>query len=121
METTLPDILQTLTHHLRPFAVGILRLVVWLLLLLTIFVSLERAFALHPQKVFRAGFLADLGYYFLNNLLPKFVLIVPAAVLARGLHILVPDALHAWSASLPLPARFVDGCRHHLHFKLLFA
>lgn len=106
MQTLQTAVLQTLTH-LNVFAVDMLRLAVWLLVLLAIFVPLERIFALHPQKVFRAGMLTDIGYYFLNGLLPKFVLVVVAAVLASVMHAAVPTALRTWSGSLPLPARLV--------------
>ena len=72
----------------------ILRLAAWLALLAVVFVPLERLFAAHPREVFRRGFATDLGYYFLNG-------IVPAAVLG------LPLALLAWAAQRALPAGFV--------------
>jgi len=51
--------------------VDVIRLGIWLLLLLMIFVPLEKLFAETPQRIFRKGLLSDLGYYFLNNLLPR--------------------------------------------------
>jgi hypothetical protein len=47
------------------------------LLLLVIFVPLERLFALRRQKVFRSAFLPDLGYYFLSGLVPGLLLTMP--------------------------------------------
>ena len=95
-----------LQQHLPPFALDIFRLCIWLVLLMVIFVPLERLCAQHPQKVFRKGFLADLGYYFISSLLPARVLVVPMAVLAWGLHYVAPGGLHQWMAGLPLGMRF---------------
>ena len=95
----------TLQHYLLPFATDVLRLGIWLLLLMIVFVSLERLFAVHPQKVFRKSFPVDLGYYVLNSLIPKMLLIVPMACIAWGLHHVVPRGLHSWIAGMPLWAR----------------
>ncbi len=99
------DIVQWLQQHLPPFALDIVRLVIWLLLLMVIFVPLERLFAVNPQKVFRKAFTVDLGYYFLNSLLPKAVLVVPMALIAWALHYVIPHGLHSRVAGLPLWAR----------------
>jgi sterol desaturase/sphingolipid hydroxylase (fatty acid hydroxylase superfamily) len=88
-----------------PLAVDFLRLSIWLLLLMVVFVPLERLFSAHPQKIFRKSFLVDLGYYFLNSLLPKALLVLPMALIAAGLHHLVPGVLHAWVARMPLWSR----------------
>ena len=93
-------------QHLYQFAVELFRLCVWLLLLLVVFVPLERLSALHPQKIFRRGFATDLAYYFLSGLAPKLLLIVPVAALAWLLHFVVPQALLARVAALPLSIRF---------------
>ena len=47
---------------------------VWLAIFAAIFVPIERIFALHSQKIFRKEIAVDLGYYFLNGLLPGLVL-----------------------------------------------
>jgi sterol desaturase/sphingolipid hydroxylase (fatty acid hydroxylase superfamily) len=99
------ETLQSLLERLLPLAVDALRLGVWLLLLMLVFVPLERLFAVHPQKVFRKTFPADLGYYFLNSLLPKMLLALPMAFIARGLRYVVPGGLHTWVTGMPLPAR----------------
>jgi sterol desaturase/sphingolipid hydroxylase (fatty acid hydroxylase superfamily) len=91
--------------HLLPFAIDVLRLGIWLLLLMVVFVPLERLFSVHPQKFFRKSFPVDLGYYFLNNLLPKVLLTVPVAFLAWGLHSVVPGGLHSWVAGMSLWTR----------------
>ncbi len=96
---------QQLQNRLLPVAVDVLRLSIWLLLLMVAFVPLERLFAVHPQKVFRKSFPVDLGYYFLNNLLAKTLLVVPMAFLAWSLHYVVPHGLHSWVAGLSLWTR----------------
>ena len=99
------ETLQRLQHQFLSFALEVFRLGIWLLLLMIVFVTLERLFAVHPQKVFRKSFPVDLGYYFLNSLIPKMLLILPMACIAWGLHYLVPAGLHSWVAGMPLCAR----------------
>jgi sterol desaturase/sphingolipid hydroxylase (fatty acid hydroxylase superfamily) len=96
-----------LLSQLPPFAVDIIRLCIWLVLLMIVFIPLERLFSQHPQKVFRQGFLTDLGYYFISSLIPTHLLVVPMAFIAWGLHSVVPGSLHQWTAGLPFGARFV--------------
>jgi sterol desaturase/sphingolipid hydroxylase (fatty acid hydroxylase superfamily) len=107
------EIVEYLQRHLLPFMLDLLRLGIWLLLLMMVFVPLEKLFAVHPQSVFRKSFAIDLGYYFLNNLLPKALLVLPMAVIAWSLHSVVPAGLHSWVADLPLwnrlPAALVVG------------
>jgi sterol desaturase/sphingolipid hydroxylase (fatty acid hydroxylase superfamily) len=90
----------------QAFAIDIFRLCVWLVLLMAVFVPLERLCALHSQKVFRKAFLTDLAYYFLSSLLPKLLLVVPMAILAWGLHRLIPGALQSHAATMSLWMRF---------------
>ncbi len=81
--------------------IDIARLGVWLALLSLIFIPLERLFALRPAKVFRTGVATDLAYYFLNSLIPNLLLVAPLAVLAWGLHRLMPVGYLAAVAALP--------------------
>src|ERR1035438_5071810 len=99
------ETLQQLPPHLLRFAVDVFRLGIWLLVLMVVFVPLERLFAVHPQKVFRKSFAVDLGYYFLNSLVPKMLLVAPMALLAWGLHYVVPGGLRSAAAGMPLGAR----------------
>lgn len=99
------EILQRFQHHLLPFATDALRAGIWLLLIMFVFVPLERLFAVHPQKVFHKSFPTDLGYYFLNSLLPNMFLVTLTAFIAAGLHYLIPPGLHAWVADMPLWTR----------------
>src|SRR5579863_178664 len=89
-------------RHLISFAQDLVRLSVWLVLLLIVFVPLERIFGNHSQKVFRRSFGADLFYYFLNGILPKLLLIGSLTVLAAALHRLVPLAFYSSIAAMPL-------------------
>jgi sterol desaturase/sphingolipid hydroxylase (fatty acid hydroxylase superfamily) len=92
-------------QHYPQFVVDIVRLSIWLLLLMMIFVPLERLFANTPQKVFRKGWLTDLGFYFMNGVLVKAALVFPMAAIAWALRHVVPDAVHLRIAEFPLWAR----------------
>ncbi len=94
--------MELLQHHLLPVARDVFRVGVWLFLLMAVFVPLERLFSVHPQKIFRRSFPTDLGYYFLNSLLPNALLIVPTAFLAWGVHSVVPLGVHSLIAGMPL-------------------
>jgi sterol desaturase/sphingolipid hydroxylase (fatty acid hydroxylase superfamily) len=87
-------------------AVDFFRLCVWLALLMLLFIPLERIFALNRQKVFRKAFLSDLAYYFLSSLLPKLLLIPPAAAIGWALHFLVPSGFLERAAALTFGMRF---------------
>lgn len=98
----------TIASHLPGFAVDVFRLALWLVLLSVIFVPVERLFALRHQRTGRLGrraVWADLGFYFLNSLLPAILLSMPMALLAAAVQRLMPPALPAALAALPLPAR----------------
>jgi sterol desaturase/sphingolipid hydroxylase (fatty acid hydroxylase superfamily) len=102
------ELLQQL-KHLPAFFVDIARLCVWLLLLMAIFVPLERLFSAHPQKIFRKFFFRDLGYYFLSGILPKILLVIPMAMIAWVLHRIVPGEWHTWVAGMPLKFRLAGA------------
>ena len=87
----------------------IIRLSAWLTILVVIFVPLERLFAAHPREIFRKGFVTDLGYYFLNSLLPAALIGAPLGVLAWFAHAALPDAFLAMMGTLPLGVRVALG------------
>ena len=105
--------MQQLQASLLTFATDVLRLSVWLLLLIVVLVPLERLFPVRPSRVFRKSVGVDLGYYYLNNLVLKIILVAPMALLAWGLHQVVPRGLQTWSEGLSLwmrvAAAFVVG------------
>lgn len=87
--------LSSLVLHTPAFAVDLVRLCLWLAILTAIFVPLERMFALHPGKIFRAGAGTDLGYYFLGGLTTSLLLSLPLGILAWVAHRAVPHVLQS--------------------------
>ena len=78
------------------------RLAIWLVLLVVIFVPLERLWALHPAKIWRRQTGVDLGWYFVNSLLPATAILVPLAFLFQMLHRVNPFGYYSAVAHLPL-------------------
>ena len=97
------------SQQLIAFLMSWVRLGAWLLLLALIFLPLERLFGLHPQKFFRKSLAQDLGYYFVNGLVPGLLLVFPLSLAAMGAHAIVPDRLQAAVASWPLWQRVIAG------------
>ncbi|HZV93344.1 MAG TPA: sterol desaturase family protein [Caldimonas sp.] len=85
------------------------RLCAWLLLLSAIFLPLERLFALHSQKFFRKGLAQDLGYFFINGLLPSLLLALPLSLVAVAARAAVPSQMQAEVAAWPLWQRILIG------------
>jgi sterol desaturase/sphingolipid hydroxylase (fatty acid hydroxylase superfamily) len=94
-------------QYLPSLALDIFRLCVWLVILAIVFIPLERLCAQQKQPVLRKEFIIDLGYYFLNSLLPKLLLILPMSLVAAAVHQLEPSGIYAWVAALPVRVRFV--------------
>ena len=94
-----------LARYLPGLELDALRLCVWLGLLALIFVPLEKLCAQRPHKVLRAGFFTDVVYYFLNNLLPKLLLIAPLSFLAKALRTVEPAWRDSWASGMPLGMR----------------
>jgi sterol desaturase/sphingolipid hydroxylase (fatty acid hydroxylase superfamily) len=94
-------------QYFPSLAIDIFRLCVWLVLLAIIFVPLERLSKQHQQPILRREFAIDLGYYFLNSLLPKLFLAFPLSIIAAGVHQLEPNLLYTWMGNLPLGTRFM--------------
>lgn len=88
------------------FLLNFLRLLVWLVIMVAVFVPLERLFALHPQKVLRQGLWADLGLFFLNGLIATTIMSVPLAAAAALSYQVIPSGYYAAIGQLPLAARF---------------
>ena len=93
-------------QYLASLGLDVFRLCIWLVLVAVIFIPLERICAQRRQPVFRTEFLIDLGYYCLNNLVPKLLLVLPMSIVAWGVHHFEPGML-SWAANLPLRTRFV--------------
>ena len=87
------------------YLVQIFKTGLWLVLLAVVFLPLERLFALRPKKIFRKAVVTDLGYYFLNSLVPSFLLGFPLAALAWGTRTLEPAGFIAMVGGLPVWVR----------------
>ncbi len=96
-----------------PIVLEVLRLTLWLVILSLVFVPLERLCAVRPQRIFRQGIATDLGYYFLNSLLPAVLLAPPLALVAAAVLRVLPDGYLQWVGTLPFGIRaavaFVAG------------
>ena len=87
------------------FGVDVFRLAIWLIILVAIFIPLERLFALHPQKILRKQFGVDLVWYFVNTLFPATVVSVPLAAAAELLQLLNPGGFYSFAGSIPFWVR----------------
>ncbi len=96
-------------QHLHVFLMSTVRLGAWLVILAVIFLPLERLFALHPQKIPGKTIAINLGYYFLNGLLPGLLLATPLSLAAWGAYHIVPYSLHAAVVAWPLWLRILVG------------
>jgi sterol desaturase/sphingolipid hydroxylase (fatty acid hydroxylase superfamily) len=95
-------------QYLASLAPDLLRSCIWLVLLLVIFIPLERFFAQHKQQVIRKEFWIDLGYYFFNGIWINLLMILPLAILTWVAHHFAPSRiLYDWMAHLSMQTRFV--------------
>jgi sterol desaturase/sphingolipid hydroxylase (fatty acid hydroxylase superfamily) len=99
------EALNSIDPRLPAYALQVLRLCLWLVILATIFAPLERLFALHPNRIFRKAIVTDLGYYFISNLAPGVLLGLPLAILAWSVHRFIPSGFTSAMAGLPLGLR----------------
>ncbi len=95
-------------QYLATLAPDLWRLSIWIVILLIIFIPLERLCSQRRQPVVRPEFFIDLGYFFLNGLLPKLLLILPLSAIAWGVHHFAPSGLlYIWASQLSLRTRLV--------------
>jgi sterol desaturase/sphingolipid hydroxylase (fatty acid hydroxylase superfamily) len=95
--------------HLYRLVLSIAALSGWLILFGIIFIPLERLFYLRRQRVFRLGFLTDIGYYFLNGIVPGLVLSLPLAAAAWVGHRMMPPGVTATYTNWPLGLRLLTA------------
>lgn len=93
--------------QITDFLALVLRTCVWLIIMTAIFVPLEYFFAAHPERRFHEQWRTNLGWYFVNSLVPAFLLGPPSALIAMGLHAVLPTSVTSFGASLPLWARMI--------------
>ena len=94
-----------LSDPVQSVLTDIARLCVWLAGLAVVFMPLERLLAVRASRFPRKGIGADLGWYFINSLLPAALLSVPMALLAWVAHSVVPHSVHSAIAGMPFWAR----------------
>ena len=96
------DALHYLQSHLPPFAIDVVRLFIWLVILAIVFVPVERLWPLRRQKLVRKAIWTDLAYYFLNNLLPAIILAYPIYYLGLAVHRFLPWHVREAVAAMPV-------------------
>lgn len=101
----LDDFLVSLDPRVLQYGLQMLKLCIWLVLLAAIFTPLEQLFALHPSKIFRKGFVTDLGYYFVSSFVPALFLSVPLGFVAWCVHRFIPASFISMMAGLPFIVR----------------
>jgi sterol desaturase/sphingolipid hydroxylase (fatty acid hydroxylase superfamily) len=74
-----------------------------------VFVPLERLLALHPQRVFRAGWRTDLVHFVVNGLLLNVGLFVSVVVAGSLLRAVVPGAVRLGIGGQPGWLQFVEA------------
>lgn len=99
--------MEQFARHALGFAFDAGRLAFWLVMLIAVFVPLERLFAVHPAKVWRTQVGVDLAWYFINSLLPAAIMAVPLAILARTLRGANPGGFYTAVAGWPLGVRLL--------------
>ena len=95
--------------HLVSLPIDLAKLAADLLLVIAIFVPLERLFAARRQKILRPAIWTDLGYYVIGGLMPKLLLILPLSALAWVAHHALPGGYFAAVARLPVGVRLAGA------------
>jgi sterol desaturase/sphingolipid hydroxylase (fatty acid hydroxylase superfamily) len=94
-------------QHVLALLLQVVRLMIWLVILTAVFIPLEHFFSVRPAKVFQRGWSTNLGWYFVNSLVPIFILGPPSALIALGIHTILPASVTGAAAALPLWARMI--------------
>ena len=78
-----------------------------LLTMAAIFIPLEIAFARVPTPLFRRSIWSDLGFYFLNGIVPVLMLTALLGVVVQLISPLYASGIFSWMAHVPIPIKFV--------------
>jgi sterol desaturase/sphingolipid hydroxylase (fatty acid hydroxylase superfamily) len=97
----------SLLAHLPAFGIDVLRLCLWLALLVAVFGPIERFFSLREAGAGKRELVHNLCYYFLNSLLPAFLLALPTSLLAIAAQHAMPAAFFAAVQSLPAAVKLI--------------
>lgn len=94
------SLIQALQTQLPTYALQVVRLIVWLVLLGALFVPLETFFALRARNVRGSNLLQDLAYYFMSSLVPMVFVAIPMALLVAAMLRVLPDGYLAAIAGI---------------------
>ncbi len=97
------------SHHIVALLLQGLRLCIWLAIVIAVFTPLERFFSVRRAKLFYDGWATNLGWYFVNSLVPIFLLGPPSALIAWAIHSILPAVVTGAAATLPLWARMIGA------------
>jgi sterol desaturase/sphingolipid hydroxylase (fatty acid hydroxylase superfamily) len=86
---------------------GLLRLGAWLVVLVLVFIPLERRFGRVRQPILRRRWREDLGFYFLNGILPPLLILIPLGLLTAIVRGIGSNGFYVAVASLPLAVRLL--------------
>lgn len=79
----------------------------WLALAVAVFTPLEHFFSVRKAKFFYHGWATNLAWYFINSLVPIFLLGPPSALIAWAIHAVLPADVTGAAADLPLWLRMI--------------
>ncbi len=96
-------------QHMAVILLGAARSCIWLALLFAIFAPLEHFFAVRPAKTFYPGWATNLGWYCVNSFVPIFLLGPPLALIAAGVHAVLPAGFTGLTEDMPLGARMIGA------------
>lgn len=91
-----------------PLIIDLVRLTAWLTLLALVFTPIERLFTLR-ERGRRRKFAADLGYYYLNGIVPTLLLALPLATLSALVRAVTPINWTRSIAAMPVWLGIVAG------------
>jgi sterol desaturase/sphingolipid hydroxylase (fatty acid hydroxylase superfamily) len=80
-----------------------------LVLLAGLFIPLEMAFARRAKRILRAGWRADVVYFFVNNFFASAGTLVAVGAVGLGLRALVPGAMHDAIVGQPAMLQFAEA------------
>ncbi len=94
---------------LRDLSVDAVRLAIWLAILAAVFVPLERLFARdrRDRSARKSPLAGEIGYYFLNNLLPAMILTTPLVIIGALAQRHLPGFWLSLVAAMPLPVKLL--------------
>jgi len=92
-------------QHAFAYLIQAIRTCLLLVLIVAVFVPLEHLFAVRREKLFYRGWSVNFGWYFVNALAAAALLGPPSALIAWGVHAVLPEAVTGAVAGLPMWAR----------------